>query len=173
MFKNIFKKKEIKLNTNTRGFIIIGLCLSFLTLFYFIGNYSRFNIIALNANNGSFKITDGLMIYTPKTNLIKIDNIDYSKGDINIQSATIELLYKSDVTKSLETIEFVGTSTLKEFLKSVTIDINNKIDYKLINNKNYNLYLNISVLTADQVRIGEEILLNQTKESNNKLLYLK
>lgn len=170
---NIFKKsKNLKLKNNIRGLTIFFLIIFGFVLIYIFSNFRRFNTIILNGNNNDFYITNGVMIYTPGLNLIKIDDIKYNNTDFMIENISFELSYNGENNQTIKTIDYISKEpvSLKEYLKTIRINISNQLTKKIINGNN-KLVLKIDIYTTDKRILNYEIILNQSKTTNDQLLY--
>ena len=166
---NFLTNREIKLKSNARGFIIIGVIIAVLILIYFLGNFNRFTVVSLSDDKGNFTIKDGVMIQSPNLNLIKIDNISYNKEDYLFKNIEFELSSNDNVLYEYEYLSPEALS-LTNYLKSFRINVHNKVN-RFLTQKNTPLILKITIVNNDNIIIEETITIKKSKLSSNRLIY--
>lgn len=166
------KDKNIKLETNIKGYIIIGVIIIVLALVYFLGNFNRFTVISLNANNDNFNVTNGVMIQSPALNIIKIDNISYKKDDYLFKRLEIKLIHYLNKENILYEFEHLSTEPtyLNNYLKTLRINIHDKVN-KDVTRKKAKIILKISVIDEENNILEEQLIIQKNKLSSNKLIY--
>ncbi len=166
------KDKNIKLETNIKGYIIIGVIIIVLALVYFLGNFNRFTVISLNANNDNFNVTNGVMIQSPALNIIKIDNISYKKDDYLFKRLEIKLIHYLNKENILYEFEHLSTEPtyLNNYLKTLRINIHDKVNQD-VTRKKAKIILKISVIDEENNILEEQLIIQKNKLSSNKLIY--
>lgn len=169
----MFGRKDFRLKTNAKGFIILGIIIASLVVIYFFSNFNRFTVAELYSESNNYSIKNGIMVKSPNLNIIKIDEINYKNSDLNIKNISLELIYKGKNTTTLEKIEYIspgGPSSLINYLKTVRFNVKNKINLEMVNKKN-NLFLKIHTIDENNQINIEELPLINNKLSSKRLLY--
>lgn len=110
-------------------FIIIGILLVIILFIVLLNINSDFKFKTISTTCNNFNIS-GSIAYNDKKSSIYITNIEYCGGNDNEEYKSIEcILYEKhdDIEKKISSYKFNKAITLEEFLKKVTLTID---DYK-------------------------------------------
>lgn len=154
---NIKPKKEYKI-----FLLISGILLLIGSLTLFINNYNKnrnnnFEFKTISSNCEDFKL-NGSIAYNENKSVIYISNIEYcGNNDNEIYKSLNATLYeqKNNTKTKIGTCNHLKNTntTINEYLKNVTINVNNSDERLCMEYNSDNLYLEITAITKNNQTI--------------------
>lgn len=156
------KKKNYNYLFIIGGIILLGLTIYFISTYH--KNNDNFEFKTISSNCEDFKL-NGSIAYNDNKSVIYISNIEYcGTNEYEIYNHIEASLYEknNNLTTKIGTCSHIKNTniTLDEYLKGVTINVNNQNERLCKNYTNENLYLEINAINKNNKTITFNIPLS-------------